>query len=67
MRENLEKEHMGKWVLIRGGALIGLFDSFETAADEAVRKFGSGPYLIRQIGAPSVTIPASLMYHVGRG
>jgi hypothetical protein len=67
MREKLETEHMGKWVLVRGGQLISLFDSFEAAAEEAVRKFGSGPYLIRQIGAPSVTMPASLMYHVGRG
>jgi hypothetical protein len=66
-RDDLEREHMGKWVLIRNGAVIGLFDSFDAAAEDAVRKFGGGPYLIRQIGAPPVTIPASLMYHIGRG
>ncbi len=67
MRGKLESEHMGKWVLVRGGQLIALYDSFESVAEDAVRKFGSGPYLIRQIGAPAVTIPASLMYHIGRG
>jgi hypothetical protein len=66
MEERL-REHMGKWVVVRNSELIGIFDSFESAAAEAVRQFGSGPYLIRQIGAPPVSIPASLMYHVDRG
>lgn len=66
MEERL-REHMGKWAVVRNSQLIGIFDSFEIAAAEAVRQFGSGPYLIRQIGAPPVSIPASLMYHVGRG
>lgn len=62
MREKLETEHMGKWVLVRGGNLIGVFESFDAAAEDAVRQFGRGPYLIRQIGAPPVTLPASVMY-----
>ena len=62
MREQLETEHMGKWVLVRGGNLIGVFESFDAAAEDAVRQFGRGPYLIRQIGAPPVTLPASVMY-----
>ncbi len=62
MREKLETEHMGKWVLVRESKLIGVFDSFEAAAEDAVRQFGRGPFLIRQIGAPPVTLPASLMY-----
>jgi len=62
MREKLESEHMGKWVLVREGQLIGVFDSFDAAAEDAVRQFGRGPYLIRQIGAPPVTLPASVMY-----
>jgi hypothetical protein len=32
-----------------------------------VGKFGAGPYLIRQIGAPPVTLPASVMYHPAHG
>jgi hypothetical protein len=67
MEDDLRRDHMGKWVVIRHSELVGIFDSFEIAAAEAVRKFGGGPYLIRQIGAPPVSIPASLMYHVERG
>ena len=62
MREQLEKEHMGKWVLLHDGVLIGVHDSFESAANEAVTRFGAGPYLIREIGAPPMTLPASVIY-----
>ena len=63
MRDKLEKEHMGKWVVIRDKALTGVYDTFEAAAQDAVSKFGRGPYLIRQVGAPPVTLPASVMYY----
>jgi hypothetical protein len=62
MREKLETEHMGKWVLLHQEKLINIYDSFDAAAEDAVRQFGRGPYLIRQIGAPPVTLPASVMY-----
>lgn len=62
MREKLEAEHMGKWVLLRDRELIGVFDTFEAAAEEAVKRFLSGPYLIRQVGAPPIALPASVMY-----
>lgn len=64
MRKDLEGAHMGKWVLIRHLKLVAVFDSFEAAAEDAVKRFGAGPYLIRQVGAPSVTLPASVMYHL---
>jgi hypothetical protein len=63
MRSELETSRLGKWALIYKQELIGTFDTFEVAADLAVQKFGRGPYLIRQIGAPPVTLPASVMYH----
>lgn len=62
MRTQLESEHMGKWVLLKNHELIGVYDAFEAAAEAAVEKFGRGPYLIRQVGAPPVTLPASVMY-----
>ena len=62
MRERLESEHMGEWVLIHDTELVGLYKTFENVAQEAVKRFGAGPYLIRQIGAPNVTLPASVMY-----
>ncbi len=63
IKEKLEAEQMGKWVLIYNKELVSVFESFDEAAQEAVKKFGSGPYLIRQVGAPSVTLPASVMYN----
>ena len=62
MRKDLEADALGKWVLIRREEVIGLFDDFEPAAEEAVRRFGRGPYLIRQIGEADLTLPASVAY-----
>jgi hypothetical protein len=62
MQAELESQHMGKWVLVHNGSVMGVFDSFEAVAEDAVRRFGRGPYLIRQVGAPPVTLPASVMY-----
>lgn len=62
MQAELEEKHMGKWVLFRDEKFIGVYESFEIAAQDAVRRFGRGPYLIRQVGAPPVTLPASVMY-----
>jgi hypothetical protein len=63
MRGDLEASHLGKFALVHDRALIGTYDSFDAAAREAVHRFGRGPYLIRQIGAPPITLPASVMYH----
>lgn len=59
---DLETHHLGKWVVFCGGQLAGLYDSFEMAAQDAVRRFGRGPYLIRQVGAPPITLPICVMY-----
>ena len=66
-RAELESKYMGKWVLMYNRELIGVFDSIEAAADVAVQRFGRGPYLIRQVGSPPVTLPASFMYHPVNG
>jgi hypothetical protein len=63
MQADLESRALGKWVLVHDEQVVDLFDSFEGAAEHAVRRFGRGPYLIRQIGTPPVTLPASAMYH----
>ncbi|HEY5330415.1 MAG TPA: hypothetical protein VIJ79_11055 [Acidobacteriaceae bacterium] len=62
LRSDLETHHMGKWVLVHSAQLVSIFDSFENAAVEASAKFGRGPYLIRQVGAAPVTLPASVAY-----
>ena len=63
MRPDLEKQHLGKFVLIKQSKLVGVYESFEQVAEEAVKQFGRGPYLLRQVGAPPVILPASVMYH----
>ncbi len=67
MKADLEAKSLGKWVVVRDRKLIGTYESFDAAASEAVHRFGRGPYLIRQVGAPSVTLPASVIYHPVHG
>ncbi len=62
MRNDLEVEHLGEWVVVRDEELAGTYQSFEEAADDAVQRFGRGPYLIRQVGAPPLVLPASVQY-----
>lgn len=62
MQRELEIDYFGKWALVHDESLIGTFDSFEAAAEHAVPNFGRGPYLIRQIGSPPITLPASVTY-----
>ena len=62
MRDVLETDYFGKWVVFHGGELIGAYESFEEAAQDAVCRFGRGPYLIRQVGAGPITLPASILY-----
>jgi hypothetical protein len=62
-RADLEARFLGRWVLFHERQLVDTFDCFENAADNAVRRFGRGPYLIRQVGAGSVTLPVSVLYN----
>jgi hypothetical protein len=64
MKQDLESHCMGQWVLLHDEKLVNVYDSFEEAAEYAVQQFGRGPFLIRQVGAPPVTLPASVMYRV---
>ena len=61
-RAELEKTYMGKFVVFKGAELVGAWDTFDAAATEAVSRFGRGPYLIRQVGAPPLTLPASVLF-----
>ena len=52
LRGALEANHFGEWAVVYDEELVGTYQSFELAAREAVKRFGQGPYLIRQVGAP---------------
>ena len=62
MRNGLESQHFGQWVVFHNQKLIGTYKGFEEAATEATERFGRGPYLIRQVGAPPMRLPASVQY-----
>ena len=62
MRDWLETDYFGKWVVVHEEELVGSYVTFEDAADDAIRQFGRGPYLIRRVGAGPVTLPASVLY-----
>ena len=62
MREGLELEHFGEWVVVHGGKLIGTYEDFQEAPGTAVERFGRGPYLLKRIGEPPLRMPASLLY-----
>ena len=51
MQSDLEREHMGKWVVVHDEQLIGAYEDFWDASQEAVERFGRGPFLLRQVGA----------------
>lgn len=62
MRDVLETEHKGRWVVFREGEFVGAYPDFESAASEAVERFDQGPYLIRQVGAPPVRLPGGMVF-----
>ncbi len=63
MKEELLKHHNGKFAVFKGTEFIGAFDSLDNAAKEAIRRFGKGPYLIRQVGGSTeMPLPASVAY-----
>ena len=63
MCNDLEIDHFGKWVIVYNKELAGTYDSFELATEDAVKRFGRGPYLIRKVGASPIMLPASVLYH----
>lgn len=64
LQSELEASHMGKWVLIHDEKLVGVCESLQEAAGQAVERFGRGPYLIRQVGAPPLVLPSSVLYRI---
>ncbi len=55
-----QKTHPGKFVLVKGEALIGVFDSDATAVSEGIRSFGLEPFLVRNVEEKeeAIRIPA---------
>ena len=61
-REELERDRKGDWVIFHDEKLIGIYEDFQDAAQDALDKYGLGPYLIKQIGVPAPTVRPFLLY-----
>ena len=48
--EDWKKQNHGKFVLIKDQAIHGIFESYEDALQEAVKKFDNEKFLIQQVG-----------------
>ena len=62
IRERLEQEYFGQWVVFYDREFVDNYDEFEDAAEVAITRFGRGPYLIRQVGEQPIPLPASVLY-----
>ena len=63
MCADLQNAHGKAWVVFHNGECRGVFPDFEAAATFAVDRFGSGPCLIRQLGAPAaVQLPGGMIF-----
>ena len=50
--EELAAKYPGKYVLIKGEAAHGGFETYNEAVDVGVAKFGRGPFLVRSVLNP---------------
>ena len=59
-RDLLLREHPNRHLLIKGGELVGGFATEGEAIGEGVRRYGTGPFLVRLSGedTPTVSAPA---------
>ena len=59
-KEKLVHEHPSRHLLIKGSELIGSYPTADQAVGEGVRRYGTGPFLVRLAGedTPVVSAPA---------
>ncbi len=59
MKPDLEKHHMGKFVLIQGDELVDTFDTEDAVIREGLERFPNTPFLVRLVGEKPSRIPVS--------
>ena len=63
MRDVLEADYLGKWVVFHNEEFEGAYDSLAYAAYDAIQRFGDNPFLIRQVGeGVPVRLPSYFQY-----
>ena len=63
-RGELEVDYSGKWVVFHGGYLVNVYNTFTETIEDAVKQFGRGPYLIRQVGQGPAALPIATLYEL---
>lgn len=55
--------HQGKFAVVKGDSLAGVFDTIDEALAAGARSYGLQPFLVRQLGQPpeQISIPALVM------
>jgi hypothetical protein len=55
--------HPGKFVLVKGGNLVGVFDSADAAVTDGIRRFGCESFLVRNVfeREEEIRIPALML------
>ena len=48
-KENLLRDYTGKYVLIKGDKIIGVYDTRNDAIKVGIDKFGNTPFLVKKI------------------
>lgn len=61
-RKELERNHNGEWVVFYKDDFVGVFADFEAAGNEALDRFDTGPYLIRQIGVEEIQLSSTAVF-----
>ena len=60
---SLRQHHIGKVVVFHDGRFVDAFDTVDSAAREAIRRFGRQTFLIREVGRPTtMPMPASVAW-----
>ena len=59
---DITPQYHGNWIVFYREEVAGSYDDFESAAEDAIARFGEGPYLIRKAGARPVALPTSVLY-----
>jgi hypothetical protein len=56
-RAELLAAYAGKFALIRGSALFGVYDTAEEAWEEALKRFGKTPFLVAHVTETFLRVP----------
>lgn len=67
IRASLEADFQGRWVVFYDCKLVADYEDFQVCAAETVRRYGRGPYLIRQVGAVPLQLPSSVLLSKANG